>query len=103
MAVEAQLCGTPAITTNFGVFSETVRHGGTGFRCSTLQDFVNAARNADKLEPQAIRARAERYLMDNVRWQFDGWFRDLYQLYLSAHYPGVKGWHHLEAGDGVHD
>ena len=70
--VEAQLCGTPAITTNYGVFPETVVHGITGFRC-----------------------HAERYLMDNVRWEFQAWFDDLYQLYRSATEDGVKGWHHL--------
>lgn len=94
--VEAQLCGTPAITTNFGVFPETVVHGVTGFRCNTLQDFVTAARDTSKLDPHAIRKHAECYLMDNVKHEFQAWFSDLYQLYLSAHNPDTKGWHHYE-------
>lgn len=94
--VEAQLCGTPVITTDFGVFPETVVHGVTGFRCNTLQDFVNAARSAGELDPEVIRSHAERYLMDNVQLKFDKWFRDLYQLYLSAHIEGVPGWHYYE-------
>lgn len=94
--VEAQLCGTPVITTNFGVFPETVVQDVTGFCCDTLQDFVHAAREVGDLDPYAIRQHAERYLMDNVRWEFDKWFRDLYQLYRSAHEPGVEGWHHYE-------
>jgi len=93
--VEAQLCGTPAITTNYGVFPETVVHGLTGFRCNTLQDFVDAALVAKDLHPALIRRHAERYLMDNVRWEFQAWFDDLYQLYRSATEDGVKGWHHL--------
>jgi len=93
VAVEAQLCGTPVITTDFGVFPETVVHGVTGFRCNTLQDFVDAARQAGELNPFDIRAHAERYLMDSVRWEFQKWFDDLYQLYLSAH-TGAKGWSH---------
>jgi len=93
--VEAQLCGTPVITTNFGVFPETVIQGVTGYRCDTLQDFVDAAKKADSLDPKVIRKHAERYLMDNVKWEYEKWFGDLYQLYLSAHRPNVKGWHHL--------
>lgn len=94
--VEAQLSGTPVITTRFGVFPETVVHGVTGFLCATLQDFVHAARLVEKLQPEIIRRHAERYLMDNVRHEFDKWFRDLYQVYLSAHVPGEKGWNHYD-------
>ena len=94
--VEAQLCGTPAITTAFGVFPETICDGETGFLCHTLQDFVTAARKAGELDPHVIRAHAERYLMDNVRLEFQRWFDDIYQLYLSAMDESVKGWHHYE-------
>ncbi len=89
--VEAQLCGTPVITTNFGVFPETVIHGVTGFRCNTLAQFVEAARNVDKLQPKKIRAHAERYLTTNVRWEFQEWFDDLYQLFLSKVDPKWRG------------
>jgi glycosyltransferase involved in cell wall biosynthesis len=82
--VEAQLCGTPAITTDFGVFPETVVHGVTGFRCSSMDDFVQATRLAPGLDPEAIRAHAERYLMDHVKWEFEKWFEDIYQNYLSV-------------------
>lgn len=94
--VEAQLCGTPVITTNFGVFPETVVNRVTGFRCDTLQDFVQAAKDVVNLNPSNIRLYAERYLMNNVKWDFEKWFRDLYQLYLSATVPGAKGWHYIK-------
>ena len=93
--VEAQLCGTPVITTNFGCFVETCLDGVTGFRCNTLQDFVDAARKVDELDPHVIREHAERYLMKNVKWEFQRWFEDLHQLHLSATVPGALGWHHL--------
>jgi glycosyltransferase involved in cell wall biosynthesis len=89
--VEAQLCGTPVITTNFGVFPETVVHGVTGFRCNNMAQFVEAARNVDKLKPNKIRKHAERYLTTNIRWEFQEWFDSLYQLYLSAKEPRWKG------------
>lgn len=96
--VEAQLCGTPAIATNFGVFPETIRHGRTGFLCSTMQDFVDATNSVGELNPKAVRKHAERYLMKNVRWEFQKWFDDLYQLFLSARDPAWegKGWSYVE-------
>lgn len=57
--VEAQFCGTPAITTDFGGFTDTVRHGITGFRCNMLEDFVQAIEKAHTLEPRFIRHNAE--------------------------------------------
>lgn len=96
--VEAQLSGTPAITTDFGVFPETVEHGSTGYRCNTLQDFVDAAGKVGALDRQYIRDRATaRYSMDTVKLAFAVWFRDLYQLYLSSTDAKIKGWHHLRA------
>ncbi len=58
VAVEAQLCGTPVICTDFGAFVETVEDGVTGFRCRTLAEFVAAAQKVGTLDPHAIRSRA---------------------------------------------
>jgi glycosyltransferase involved in cell wall biosynthesis len=59
MAVEAQLCGTPVLSTNFGGFVETVRHGETGYRGDTLGDFVDALHHLDRLwDAGRIRDRA---------------------------------------------
>lgn len=93
--VEAQLCGTPVITTNFGVFPETVVPNVTGFLCNTLQDFVDAARKVEELDPHVVREHAERYLMHNVKWEFQRWFDDLFALWESAHIPDTLGWHRL--------
>ena len=93
--VEAQLCGTPAIATSFGVFSETILDNKTGFLCNTLDDFVWAAKSASKLDPTEIRKHAERYLMDNVRWEFQRWYNDLYNLYESAQDKNIEGWHRV--------
>lgn len=95
--VEAQLCGTPAITTNFGVFPETVVNWKTGFLCNTLADFVDAAHHAGALNPKEIRQHAERYLTKNVRYEFQRWFDDIYQVYLSATDPEWegRGWNYI--------
>lgn len=93
--VEARLSGTPVITTNFGCFPEYVENGVDGFRCNTLQDFVDACKNVDKLDSKVIRKRAERFLMDNVKWEFQKWFGDLHQVYLSTD-GKTKGWNFVK-------
>lgn len=101
--VESMLSGTPPITTNFGVFPGTIPdplNAVVGFRCNTLQDFVDAARVATKCDPGAVRAYGERFLTGHVKHEFQQWFEDLYQLYRSARMPGEKGWHHLRALEG---
>jgi len=83
------MAGTPAITTDFGAFPETVEHGKTGFRCHTLNEFVWAAQNAPALNPLYIRERAvARYSMDVVRWQYQTYFERLADLW-------GKGWYSL--------
>jgi hypothetical protein len=100
--VESMLHGTPPITTNFAVFPGTIPDcvdGKVGFRCNTLQDFVNAAKDAARFGPAQrllVRQYGERFLTNTVRYDFQKWFEDLYQVYLSAAVPGTKGWHHIK-------
>ncbi len=96
--VESMLSGTPPITTDFGVFPGTIPdhlNGKVGFRCNTLQDFVNAAKNASECDPHAIRDYASRFLMDSVKLEYQRWFEDLYQVYLSTD-GKTPGWHNLK-------
>ena len=82
VAIESQMAGTPAITTDFGAFPETVEHGKTGFRCRTLNEFVWAAKQAHTLDPVYTHKRAvANYAMDNVRWRYETYFRQLQDLW----------------------
>lgn len=47
MVVEGYFSGTPAITTDWGGFTETVVQGKTGFRCREFKEFVDAINNID--------------------------------------------------------
>lgn len=96
--IESMLSGTPPITTNFGVFPETIPDmvdGMVGFRCNTLKDFVEAAELAKLSNPRFIREYAKRYEMDRVAQDYQKWFEDLHILWESAVDETKKGWHRL--------
>jgi len=93
---EAMLCGTPVITTNFGAFTDTVIDGVNGYKCNTLNDFVQAAKKVDKLDPKKVRETAKRFTMTSVADQYQRWFEDLYQRYLSTTDKNIKGWHYID-------
>lgn len=87
VAVESQLCGTPAITTDWGVFAETVEHGKTGYRCRTLNDFYWASLDVLNLNRKYIRQRAiENYSIDRVMWKYQQYFDNLYDLWYNGWY-----------------
>jgi glycosyltransferase involved in cell wall biosynthesis len=68
------LCGTPVISTDWGVFSETIHQGVTGYRCSWLPEFVEAARLAPKLDRAKIREINLRYSTEVVKKDYQRWF-----------------------------
>lgn len=55
-AIEAMLCGTPVVTSNYGGFVETVEEGVTGFRCTSVDEMVDAIKRADDLDRRWCRA-----------------------------------------------
>ena len=80
--VEAQLCGTPVITTDWGAFPETVEDGKTGFRCRTMAEFTKAVEDVGKLKRTYIRKRAiDKYSAPVVAKQYDRYFKNLMGLY----------------------
>ena len=87
MVVEGYMSGTPAITSDWGGFTETVENGVTGFRCRTFKDFVDAINNIDQIKSSACKDWAMRNCSDEVvHNQYDKYFRNIQDLNF---YKGV--------------
>lgn len=84
---EAMLCGTPVITTDWGVFTETVQQGVHGFRCRDLREFCDAVDGVDKLDYQHIRDYAiSKFSTDVVGPQYEAYFERLNSLWGEGWY-----------------
>lgn len=87
--IEAQACGTPVITTDWGAFTETVEHGITGYRCRTFGEFKRAAQDVEKLNTAAIRNRAvSLYSLDVIGKKYEAYFQRLLHLWDKGWYEG---------------
>jgi glycosyltransferase involved in cell wall biosynthesis len=89
VAVESQLCGTPAITTDHGAFMETVE---AKWRCASHREFCEAAEAAadllseDRAEIQE-HARS-RYSLEVIAPRYERYFDQLYSRFW-------KGWYEM--------
>lgn len=93
VVIEAQACGTPTITTDWGAFTENNEHGVTGFRCRTLQDFIEAAENVKTLDRSRIREQAvAKYSLDVIGRKYEAYFQRLLTLW-------DKGWYTVETSN----
>jgi len=95
IVIEAAMCGTPVISTDWGAFPETVVHGVTGYRCRTFDDFVWAAKNIDKIDSKKCREHAvKNYSLERIALMYQEYFLKLTDLY-------DKGWYteHSERKD----
>jgi glycosyltransferase involved in cell wall biosynthesis len=57
--IESMACGTPVIATRFGAVAEVIEHGRSGIIVDDYRDMVAALADADRLEPEDLRAFAE--------------------------------------------
>jgi glycosyltransferase involved in cell wall biosynthesis len=85
--VESMLCGTPVITTDWGVFPETNIHGVTGYRCRTFDEFLWAAKKVNELDSNVIQKYAqENFSIERGASLYNAYFQSLNDL-------NKKGWY----------
>jgi len=88
VAIEAQLCGTPAVTTDFGAFTETVR---PSFRFRTLERAVEIVESCGKVDSYAIQQAALlQYSLEAVAPKYVDWFTRLESLWDDGWYRNTS-------------
>lgn len=67
--IEASLSGTPVIATTWGGYTGNIIEGITGFKCSSIPEFIDAINNLNKINPKNCRKFGEQFtaeaLIDN--------------------------------------
>ena len=100
VAVEAMMCGTPVICTDWGAFTETVEQGVDGFRCRTLAEFVQAMSDVEGLDRELIRRRAVgRFSTEAVGPQYARYFERLQGLWGEGFYEETGTFSTMEASN----
>jgi glycosyltransferase involved in cell wall biosynthesis len=90
--VESLMSGTPVITTDFGVYSETVPHGMVGYRGRVWEDHCYAIENIHKIDPQVCRDWAEaNFSMEAVYPKFNAFFKKCAAIESDGEHP----WYHM--------
>ena len=90
MAVEAMLCGTPVVAVDYGAMTETVLEGVSGFRCHTLQGWIEGINAVGDLDRRVIADTARsRWSLETCGRRYDKIFRQLNDLYRP-------GWYEVE-------
>ena len=91
--IENLLSGTPTITSDWGSFAENNLHGGTGYRCRTMGDYVDAIHNIDRIKPADCRAFGENFTLEKVAPRYEKYFQDVLDVHNGA------GWY--AEGNGI--
>jgi len=88
--LESLAVGTPCITSDLGIFTETITNGYNGYRCNSFAEFVKAAEDVKKLDAREIATDAYiNFSTDVIRFKYDKYFNKLLTLWNS-------GWYELD-------
>ena len=75
---EALMSGTPVISSDWGVFTEYVLQGITGFRCRNLDQVVKALDVVHKIDPDVCRKWAlKKFACDVIAERYEDYFKQI--------------------------
>jgi len=95
VAIEAQMCGVPVLTTDWGAFAETVEHGVSGFRCRTEAEFLCGLERVGGLDRERIRRRAlGRYTIEAVMPEYTDYFDFVWNVHVNGGYYAANALRH---------
>jgi 2-polyprenyl-3-methyl-5-hydroxy-6-metoxy-1,4-benzoquinol methylase len=102
MAVEAMLCGTPVVSVDYGAMTETVTEGVMGYRCHTLQDWIDGINNAGNLDRRTIASIArDKWSLEACGRRYDKIFCQLNDLYRRGWYETSEiNYYQIECEEG---
>jgi glycosyltransferase involved in cell wall biosynthesis len=82
VTIEANLSGSPVITTDWGSFTENIINGLNGYRIRTLGDMIYAANNVHKLDANKIlKYSRDKFSSDIIKYSYDRYFKRLLTLW----------------------
>ena len=85
--IEAMLCGTPVITSDWGVFTETVTNGFNGYRTRSMGEIEWAMKAVARLDRKAIRKWAiDNFDLERVKIQYQAFFEQVYTRWDKGYY-----------------
>ena len=85
--VDAQLMGTPVITTDWGAFPETVLQGVTGYRCRCFEEFCCAVNNIHNIKYENCREWAvNNYSCERAANMYEEYFSRIERLFKGGWY-----------------
>lgn len=88
MTVEAMLCGTPVVSIDYGAMTETVSEG-MGFRCHTLQDWLDGIHAVGDLDRRFIANTAR------SRWSLEACGVRYKKIFHQIKDLRHKGWYEI--------
>jgi len=91
VTIEAMLCGTPIITSDWGGFAENNIHGVTGYRCRNLEQFIWAVKHVDKINRKACREFAENnFCFDRIAPMYEEYFTSLIPVFTGKGFYSIN-------------